>query len=223
MLAWKKGMASLWALLLLSSVLWLFLLVDHDVLGLQRANLGERMRYLQQREPLLARSLSPDADSACRQAAINRAESDTFRLTFAGADKQTQRHFVLCRQLSLFKQLPQQALASKIGDFLNAEVEQFTFLTLPLSAEDYQRGGILWLVENAEWQLQQDFYGVVITEGDLSLNGDGTLFGAVIHNGKVRLERQDQIVFTPQVIEKTAAEYQQWQYRQGSWHDFNPL
>lgn len=223
---WKKGMTSLWALLLLSSVLWLFLLLDTELLALQRANFGERLRYLQQREPLLARSVLANADQFCRQTAETQAERDSFRLTFADVadDKQqTQQHYLLCRKMSLFKQLPQQGLVSKIDDFLNAEVTQWKFLTLPLSAEDYRRGGVLWLAENGEWQLQQDFYGVVISEGDLSLSGDSTLFGAVIHNGKVRLARQDQIVFQPHLLEKIAAEYQQWHYQQGSWHDFNPL
>lgn len=223
MRVWKKGMASLWALLLLSSVLWLFLLLDAELLALQRANLGERVRYLQQREPLLARSVLPNADQLCRQTAETQAESDSFRLTFADLADNEQQHHLLCRNMSLFKYLPQQALASKIGDFLNTETKQWAFLTLPLSAEDYRHGGVLWLAENSEWQLQQDFYGVVIAEGDLSLSGDGTLFGAVIHNGKVRLARQDQIVFRPHLLEKIAAEHQQWLYQQGSWHDFNPL
>ncbi|KGQ69745.1 hypothetical protein OA57_08855 [Chelonobacter oris] len=222
MIRMKKGLVTLWSLLILASVLCLFLWRDGEILALQRANMGERWRYLQQREPLLTQSIMPDSDELCRQAAAGQSAVSSFRIEFVLPANASQRHYLLCRRHSLFKRLPQQALQQGVADFVQ-NPESWQPLTLPLSKADYAQRAVLWLKTDSEWVMEADFYGIVLAEADLQIRGEGTIFGAVIHNGKVLLGERNRLVFQPHLLEKIAAEHQQWRYQAGSWHDFDPL
>lgn len=218
----KNGIAALWSLLWLSSILSLFLLFDGELLALHRANIGERLRYLQQREALLQQSLIADVDRHCQQAAIAQSAVVTFRLSFTDGKTSSQQQHWLCRKTALFTQLPQQALQSKVADFVT-DPAQWQLLQLPLVAADYQQSAVLWLPNNAEWTMENDFYGVVLAQGELRLRGEGKIIGALIHDRGVDVGEHNTVVFAPQVRDRAAERYQHWQYQAGSWHDFNPL
>ena len=79
----KKGIVTLWSLLILSGSLLLFLMLDDEILASQRANVAERLRYLSQREQLLQQSIGIDADALCRrQGELQQQESRFFQVTF---------------------------------------------------------------------------------------------------------------------------------------------
>ncbi|SMB90159.1 Protein of unknown function [Pasteurella testudinis DSM 23072] len=222
----KKGMVTLSALLILSSALLLFLMLDEQILAMQRANFGERLRYLQQRENLLQQSAVLDGDRLCRaQSAVQ--PDDLLFFTIRFSDKtQDQQHKIGCRRVSLLQTLPQQAAQQGITRFLSADFERWQtawdFAELPLAAADYTANKILWLDQAGEWQPEQDFYGVVIAKERLHLSGEGKIIGAVIYQTAL-LHAENQLEFSHDVVRQVAEKYRQWIYQQGSWHDFNTL
>ncbi|TNG91555.1 DUF2572 family protein [Pasteurellaceae bacterium USgator11] len=220
----KKGVVTLTALLLLSSALLLFLMLDEQILALHRADLGERLRYLQQRERLLQQSVVADGNTLCRQQSVVQTEN-FFSIHFTDS-QQDQQHRIICHRLTLFKTLPQQASAKGWSNFLHPDWQtgwqQSDFVHLPLNAADYAANRVLWIEGDSEWQLAQDFYGVVLVNGRLKLSGEGKIIGALIYQTALQ-STENQIEFNQSVVNNVAEQYQQWLYRSDSWHDFNPL
>ena len=232
----KKGIVTLWSLLILSGSLLLFLMLDDEILASQRANVAERLRYLSQREQLLQQSIGIDADALCRrQGELQQQESRFFQVTFnLSSDNSSfqegqlaQQHKINCHRLSLFKQLPQQAVQHGVTDFFAQDrsfwQQQQAFISLPLSQSDYIEQNILWLDNHTEWQVEQDFYGIVVANETLKLSGTGKIIGALVYQNQLQQAEENQIVFDSAIVRQLAEKYQNWFYRQDSWHDFNLL
>lgn len=98
----KAGVATLWSLFVLFSALLLLLMSDDALIALQRADVGERLRYVQQREALLKQSLAANLDAVCQQAAVNQSiELNSFQYEFSLNAKTEQIHWISCHQQQL--------------------------------------------------------------------------------------------------------------------------
>lgn len=217
----QKGAALLGVLMLLTSTLFLLLLYDDQGIGFYRQLVFQHQQ--QQKQHLY---LQQQAQEKSKNACISLdpfLPTDSHLLIFKAADTpQSIRQYRWCVREKLFKQIPRKnALIGQFSDYIDQQ--KFSLFAPHFDRLDPQ-GTLYWFSQSqAHWQIQQDVYGVIIAQGDLTITGQGRIRGAIITQGELHLDPQISLTYHKNTVAYLTQKFSRWQMAEQSWYDFTPI
>lgn len=221
---WYRGIMTLTLLILLSSMLFIVLLFDDDILRLHSALTSQRQHYIKQ--SLTLQELSQQGKpSVCTTVPLE-ISGNIYAVPFQqDGFEDDNRQYIWCERKALFKKSPTKA--SFVGEFdtyinrdnLNLFSNQLQPPPIPHPVD--KNSHFYWFDKNqTEWQITGNIYAVVVAEGDLSISGKGKISGTVITQGQLTVEPGVTIAYRKATVQWAVQQQSQWHRAEKSWYDF---
>lgn len=221
MLALRKGMMTITLLLLLSSALLIAMLLNNDILSFYSSQASQRLQYVKTSLEAQQKSLK-EQNQACQNLPLS-SDDHLLKVPFQ-SEKLDFAHYIWCKHIRLFKQMPTQA--SNVGN-LTKFIDEKMFPLFSVQGDfnhSEQNYDFYWFAQpNQIWQLPKEINGIVIATGNLSIRGQGSINGAIITGGRLELEKGVTINYQEKPVKYWYHKFSRWQKEENSWYDFNAL
>ncbi|HDR0619299.1 DUF2572 family protein [Pasteurella multocida] len=211
---YHKGIVTFVILVLLSSGLTLFMLLNDDILHWHLSAFHQRKLDVQQMLAL-QRQNEEKKRHLCKHISSTSSENRrqvAFRLVEGKAN------YVWCLCRALFKVQPRQALnIGKLAYFIQREYRDLFSHQFSVQQAPY----FYWFdAKQTSWTLTQNIEAIIIAEGDLHIHGKGKIKGTIVTGGRLTLEPSVQVSYHKATVAHWVTQLRDWQLAEKSWHDF---
>ena len=222
-----NGFASLSILILLSSILLLLLLVNDDLLHTHLATHIQRQQYAQQDLALQFKTYQ-QFEKLCENVPLfTHSKVEKIVISHHSPQDKSNKfdeisHYLACKRIQLFKMQPKQNLKEKeFNDYIEQEnLVDFKVESGPPNLWETKEPKLYWYsMNNAQVQLNGNFDGILIAEGNLTISGTGTIKGAIITGREFNKADQVRLAYNAKIVEKLYQQYSYWQAIKGTWYD----
>ncbi|OOF70357.1 hypothetical protein BKG89_03845 [Rodentibacter caecimuris] len=228
----NKGIITLTLLVIIASLLAVIFLLNEDNLHFYSTQLMLRKQYVEQ-NALLQTLSRQQKTMLCNKLPIHLEEnsksiefipSQLSNLYKKLEDKLIYRFW--CKKSRLFKKLPTKRIYE--GQFMSfiypQELQHFEEIFYPPSATPPLNNQFPRLYffnkHQTHANIQGNFNGIFLAEGELELTGKGKINGTIISGGKLRISPKIAVTYNKKAIITLYQQYSRWQAAEKSWHDF---
>ena len=221
-----RGVMTLTLLVLLSTMLFLLLLFDDDILRLHSALVSQRTHYVDQSLLLQVRS-QQEKSSACSSVPLDMT-GNVYQVVFQRENFiDDNQQYIWCERHALFKQSPTKAIyEGGLNTYIDSDKvslfeSELQPAPIPHPIDKYDH--FYWFDRTqTEFQLSGSIYAVIVAEGDLHLSGKGKISGSVITGGILTVDSDVTIVYRKATVKNVVQQQSQWHRAEKSWYDFTP-
>lgn len=220
-----KGIVTLTMLIMLSSMLVILLLLDDDILNSYGFINSSHHKYVNSHQ-VLQQKINTMAQVKCQSLPLT-GSKNIHQLFFQKdlSNKEVIVESIWCKRYSLFKQKPNQAyyqnelsqyINLSLMDYFRDKLSSFTYRPY-----DHSQKLIYFFPESIHrWTINGDYHAIILAEGDLSIEGQGTIYGSVFSTN-LQLSPTVHLEYQANVVNSLVEKYRFWKRVKGSWYDSN--